>query len=413
MKHLLKNLRNGLIMLGIAVAMLATAELVLRLVFPKLVAPRRPTAEEMAYHFHPDYLVALKPSIQKGYLRTAINGHDYIQWKTNRDSFRGNELRDRPGTRIIVYGDSNVQARFSHLENTFPHRLEQYLGATGRDIEVVNAGVIGFGPDQCLLRFREEVDVYHPDVVIFVLCTDNDYGDIIRNRLFELDPAGKLAQTKHERQVDEQLKPQSLRGWLASLLVTRGMLRELRFMAGASRTDVRPTGHSRLKAYLDAAAREHLIYRKSEPRQVSHFEDRYDIDLALYPESESAVTKVRLMRGILRAAKSLADAKKIKFLVVIQPSAVDLTENTTLSHHELAAYPGYRQDNLTRTTEKICIENGIPYVNLFDVFAQNSPEGLFFRKHNDHWNDAGQELAARVTAGYLQKTLLREANPAR
>jgi hypothetical protein len=168
-----------------------------------------------------------------------------------------------------------------------------------------------------------------------------------------------------------------------------------------------------LKIYLHAAAREYLVYRRSEQRQISHFEDHYEIDMALYPQSESAVTKIKLMSAVLREAKKLADAKNVKFLVAIQPSAVDLTANTTLSYHELVAYPEYRQDFLTRTAENICVQNGISYVNLFDTFAQNGPEGLFFRKHNDHWNDSGQDLAARVTAEHVVKNFLPDARPQR
>ena len=43
--------------------------------------------------------------------------------------------------RVVVYGDSFVQAEFSRLEDTFAERLKARLvGRFGREIEVVNAG---------------------------------------------------------------------------------------------------------------------------------------------------------------------------------------------------------------------------------------------------------------------------------
>src|SRR5439155_6628510 len=74
-------------------------------------------------------------------------------------------------------------------------------------IEVINAGVDGFGPDQSLLRFEQEVDVYQPDIVVFHIFADNDFGDIIRNRLFDVDPSGALVKTMHVRTIDHCLDP--------------------------------------------------------------------------------------------------------------------------------------------------------------------------------------------------------------
>jgi hypothetical protein len=102
----------------------------------------------------------------------------------------------------MVYGDSNVQARFSSLEDTFSHRLEIGLESRlGTKVDVINAGVIGFGPDQSLLRFIKDADVYRPNVVIFHVFADNDFGDLLRNRLFELAPDGTLVETPHQRKL--------------------------------------------------------------------------------------------------------------------------------------------------------------------------------------------------------------------
>lgn len=47
-------------------------------------------------------------------------------WSTNSASFRGPEIGEKTGLRIIVYGDSNILifARFSDVENTFPRDLQ-------------------------------------------------------------------------------------------------------------------------------------------------------------------------------------------------------------------------------------------------------------------------------------------------
>jgi hypothetical protein len=93
------------------------------------------------------------------------------------------------------------------------------------------------------------------------------------------------------------------------------------------------------------------------------------------------------------------------FLVLIQPAVIDMTrDNSLLSYEYLKKYPYYKRTNLTDTVENICIENEIPSVNLFTTFEENTPDNLFFKGENNHWNDRGQDLAAQETARYFKRS---------
>ena len=106
-------IKDSLIVLAISISIFACIEVILRTVADE------PEPEAVAYEFNEDYLFALKPNISKEYARAEENGGDVIHWQTNDNSFRGDELRDSGDYRIMVYGDSNIQARFSTNENTF------------------------------------------------------------------------------------------------------------------------------------------------------------------------------------------------------------------------------------------------------------------------------------------------------
>jgi len=57
--------------------------------------------------------------------------------------YRGDELLTDSTPRVVALGDSNIQAVFSNLEDTFPKQLEKNLIAElGDKVEVVNAGVV-------------------------------------------------------------------------------------------------------------------------------------------------------------------------------------------------------------------------------------------------------------------------------
>lgn len=96
--------------------------------------------------------------------------------------FKGPEIEvPKPaGTfRLIGYGDSNTDG--PSLGNAWPAQLQAVLDeqhTSGRRYEVVNAGVGGYSSYQGLMRFREEVDVYQPDL-IFISFGWNDAAGAI------------------------------------------------------------------------------------------------------------------------------------------------------------------------------------------------------------------------------------------
>lgn len=403
---------DSIIILGISLAILIVSEMILRIVFPEKKVNNPNIFAPLPYQFNENYLISLKPNAKSEFVRSEENGGYITRWKTNNNSFRGAALKDNPRFRVIVYGDSNIQAIFSGITMTFPSQLANYLKRSGMpDVEVINAGVIGSGPDQSLIRFAKEVDEYRPNLVIFHIFADNDFGDIIKNRLFGLDVNGNLIRTDYKITVDKYLLASEHRRRkmvISSLLIVRAAKSIVHFLTqGNSSEEMTKKNMKRrskedlidsLQKKVDA---EYLVYKESKPRQFSHFGDHYDIDIALNPDQESSKTKIRLMEEVLKEANNVARMKGIKFLVLIQPSAIDLTkDNVALSYEYLQKYPKYKKTNLTDAVDRICVSHNINSINLFKVFMENDPEDLFFRG-DDHWNDQGQRLAAKETALYI------------
>ena len=393
---------------AIALAVVILSEGFLRLLFPHA----GPAAS--AYEFHPDYLMTLKPGVEKTFFGLLANGNTAIRWQTNARGFRGAPLEENPDLKIMVYGDSNVQARFSSLKDTFSHRLETALESRlGTNVDVINAGVIGFGPDQSLLKFRKEADVYRPNIVIFHVFADNDFGDLLRNRLFELAPDGKLVETPHERKLLEEEKARltpdanAVSPWSSLYLVqmARNFKKNLTWFFAKSDSDreKRDKSDEILRYFAEKGAAEYAVYRDRKPRRFSLLADQYDLDVATDIESESARAKIALMDRVLRQARDFAASRNTKFFVLIQPSSRDLTENLSPNYRDLAKFSGYGRNNLSSAVDKICRRAGIGRINLFDIFMKNDPQTLYFKKADGHWSDAGQALAAEATADYVQR----------
>ena len=100
--------------------------------------------------------------------------------------------RDRPRRRertpgvprVLVLGDSFVEALQVDLSDTFTAQLEDRLG-----IEVLNAGVSGYATDNEVRAFTATGLAYHPDAVLLVFYVGND---VLENgaRLYLRDPRG-------------------------------------------------------------------------------------------------------------------------------------------------------------------------------------------------------------------------------
>ncbi len=409
---MIRKISQYLLVFGIGLGLFVGLEVLLRFFAPEGTEPDAdldspPSPRVFAYEFDKEYGQRLKKNAEGAFVRSKINGGETISWRSNAHRFRGDALRTDVDLRIMVYGDSNIQAVFSTLESTFPAKLAHYLQPQiHKTVEVINAGIVGYGPDQSYLKFADEVDLYRPDLVVFHVFADNDFGDLVRNQLFVFDALGKLRRAPprikpSDLPLEAASRPAGIKHKLANLSLVRSARWARQAIAGQQTKNLE--GRDWLQYFHKEDRMAHTRYTDRSPAKLPFLHDHYDLDVATSPDSASARLKRRLMEAVLQEASDFARSKQVEFVVVIQPSVVDLTENFWVSYEDLAAYPAYRPNNLTGAVETICRRLNIPYVNLFDAFRRSSPGDLFFFKNNNHWNDAGQDLAARVAAGSLAK----------
>jgi hypothetical protein len=109
-------------------------------------------------------------------------GRNYV--RINSEGLRDVEHAKQkpPNTiRIAVIGDSYAEALQVPLEKTFwavmAEKLRQCPAYAGRQVEVINFGVSGYGTAQELITLRDKVWDYAPDIVLLAVCTGNDITD--------------------------------------------------------------------------------------------------------------------------------------------------------------------------------------------------------------------------------------------
>ena len=355
------------------------------------------------YEPDPVLLHRLVPGAAKIFRRLPVNGGRAVLVRINSQGFRGKEFPlHKTGFRVAVYGDSFIEGEFSPLEETFCARLEAHLSLPGgRKPEVINAGVVGYGPDQCLLKMEKEVSLLKPDLLVEAIYAGNDYGDLLRNRIFRPAPGGGFTRGSPVlapsllQAMEEARSP-----WILPKLLRKGLW----FFQAHGGTY--PDPYSPVERWLEKAREEYREYRSNPNAPVKAlFLDDYDADVAVDPGAPSSRIKVRLMRTVLEGTAAFAREKGIPLVLLVIPSPIDVSPGYDVQVNP-RRHPSYHPGNLSAPLVGTARSLGLPCLDLFDPFHSASKNDLYFHGTDDHWNAKGQELAARLLAAFLRKKKL-------
>ncbi len=388
---------------------LCTMEFVLGKFFP--VRP-------LIYQLDARVLYRLIPGSHRFFVHKPGNGGERIPVVINDQGFRGAPITSTKGTelRIVVYGDSFIESEGTKMEDTFTEQLKRLLGG---GVEVINAGVVGYGPDQIALRVEDEVAGFAPDLVIVSVFVGNDFGELARNKIFRLDAEGGLVENHPE--IGQQLREVfSGAKWAGAKLGTiraisaaadalrRGPVSPRRRHLGAARAE--PTG-ALLRRYIDESLarqrNDYVEFVEGGNDVVSNiFMDTYDADVAFYPEEPGSLYKRAVMEQILVRIDRTLVAKRTPWLLMIIPDPIDVADHYDISV-DPAKYPTHDPTRLTSLLAEMAERNHLQFVSLFDTLHEAPGERLFFRFGDGHWNAAGQKKAAeRVATVIAERGLL-------
>jgi hypothetical protein len=358
------------------------------------------------------YLYRYKPGSRELYRFSAANGGGKVLVTINGEGRRGDPVSmKRP--RILVYGDSFISAVFCPVKQTFVWQLERELRTrVSPALQVVNCGVSGYGPDQESRVLEDDIDRLKPRLAIVAIYAGNDYGDLMRHKIYKLDDQRQLKENNYT--LDPSLASLPLfTGEGPPLYTLRLLQRVWEKLEPAWKHDRTPRPALRGYDYPElwlrkcrAEYEEYIIHGDNVVRNL--VDGHYDADISLAPNSESAQYKRILMNQVIERLKRIAAEHSVPLMLVIIPSPVDVVDNCGISidRHK---YPAYRRSQLTDVIEEIAREQNLPYVNLFNPFREHGASSLYYVVDNDHWRPEGQQLAASLVAGYITQMGLMNA----
>jgi hypothetical protein len=300
-------------------------------------------------------------------------------------------LEKTPGTyRILLLGDSFVEAMQVPIEQTFARTLEATLNrGGGTPVEVYSMGVSGYGTTSEYLWYRDHGRAFHPDLVLLSFYPGND----VRNNSPTLEPTLRPrygADGQLER-VDGVSGEGEQHGWLggsqAYMFVRKLIL----------------TQHPALAERLAKLG----VLNRAALRPVP-MADGVPVDYWVYaanptPEWRDAWTHTEQLLTALRDAVT-ADGARLVVMVVTSREQIYPADWQQL----LQTYPPMQQITWDlagpeRHVLDWCARAGVPCVQLSPAFeAQRDGPRLHFQ-YDGHWTAAGHAVAARTVADFLRQ----------
>ncbi|MGH7787919.1 MAG: SGNH/GDSL hydrolase family protein [Candidatus Binatia bacterium] len=301
-------------------------------------------------------------------------------------------LEKVPGTeRILLLGDSFVEAMQVPIEATFARGLEQHLTRPGDPpVEVMSMGVSGYGTASQYLYYREHGRSFHPDVVLLSFYPGND----VRNNSPTLEPVfppaygadGELERVTSGKAGDGGGRRGLLRSeayaYFRKLLLTRQPVLAGQLASwGVLKKDALIAVPMQAGVPVD-----YWVYATQPPAEWQ----------AAWAHTEQLLTR---LRDAVRA-----DGAKLIVMVVTSREQIYPADWQKL----LATYPDMQAvawdvNGPERRVMDWCARSGVPCVQLSRAFlaARDQSPRLHFL-YDGHWTAAGHALAAQTMADFLR-----------
>jgi len=299
--------------------------------------------------------------------------------------------------RILIVGDSFVEAMHVPLEATFPRLLETELNqdAKGAHIEVVSTGVSGYGTAGELLLFEQEGKRYQPDLVVLAFYPGND----VKNNSPTLEDTLKPvygADGSLQKVVSTEPHKKKPHGW-------RGLI--ARSAAYHYFRQVLLLRHPQLAQRLV-----HFGLLKRDAVKTAPQNAGIPADYGIYatvpsPQWQEAWQHTE---ALLARFQQAVNASGARFMVAVLSSRDQVYPKwwqEIISAHPAMQGQQWNLDEPQHRVEAWCGAHDVPWVALTPAFREAAAhdDAPLHYHHDGHFTAAGHRVAASVLKNHLEQ----------
>jgi hypothetical protein len=353
---------------------------------------------------------SLRPNVQGWYTR---EGQSYV--RVNSEGLRDREHAKQkpPNTvRIAVLGDSFSEAMHVPQEDTFWWLMERRLKAcpafAGKDVEVINFGVSGYGTAQELITLRQKVWDYQPDIVLLAFLTFNDIMDNSR-ALKDTEEMPYFVYKDNQLVLDDSflssrtyLKLDSKWNRLGRWIRDRvRVFQAVHHAAFVYKTFMEVRRARQVMEAQNAEAQK----RQAQPEQAGSAQPKPTlINHWVYYEPREEVWKDawRVTEGLISQMSREVKERGAQFLVVVLDNDVQSLPNPKSRENFMRTIGVTDLSYPNRRVEEFCKSEGIEVLDIAPMMRDYAERNNLllhgFGKDigNGHWNSAGHAQAAEL-----------------
>ena len=401
-----KTARNWIVNLSIGlvsvVLSLAVAELALRSILPLRPYPNHGGQHRIP---HPILGWTLRPGAS--YTREMLEGTIHVAY--NSQGWRDVEHQlQKPVEifRILVLGDSYMEAGTVAIEESFSRQLESLARRANYKVEVINMGVSGYGTLQEHLVFEQFGQQYAPDLVLLAFFTRNDVADNSN----ELRAAGERP----------YLDPTTPDQWQIIPVEFERLQRT--FKQRTTQQKARDAMWRKQFALVRLMQLAHIRWRMNNTRELrarlllTHdIRGPHALGVSYCQEPPVFTRAWQTTERILTQLKQDVHAARSHLAVFTVPAIVEVDREYRQKALAYVEHPEkfcFEEAPGNRRLEQILVTRGIDLIDLLPDFRESHrEEGMqLYPRDDQHWNASGHALAAeRVLSELIARNLLTSA----
>lgn len=370
---------------------------------------------------------ALGPGIE-GWYRQETNMYVRINSAGLRD--QEHSLAKPANTiRVAIIGDSYAEALQVPLEKTFWSTMQEKLkdcpSFAGKQIEIINFGVSGYGTAQELITLREKAFQYSPDIVLLAFCTANDVSDnvrelkktdipyfVYRGSELVLDNSFQESHAFRVRESALNRLGRWVRDHLRVIQAIHQGQRAIKSYIASRRVDkIAPTSNQNGN-HSPAEARQN-----APPQDAVAEAEELGVDNVIYrePADEVWVRAWRVTEGILSEMRKETEARGTKFLVVTLSNGIQVFPDASVREQFMRRVGATDLFYPDKRVRDYCAREGIEVLTLAPAFQSYADQRKVFlhgfskQLGNGHWNEMGHRLAGELITQKVCEMETRES----
>jgi hypothetical protein len=277
--------------------------------------------------------------------------------------------------RILLLGDSFMEAFQVRFEESFPHQLERVLNdSSTRKVEVINASVSGWGTDDELTYLVRYGRSFRPDLILVAMTLHNDVSDNLAEE-FHTFSGGQLYEKPRQEIPFPDYAVLKVKTYLAS--------------------------HSHLTQLFYKFWRQDYVDRAAASLR-SHV-----VDLIHQSPSDRVTMGWLMTERLLEKANSVAAGIGAKMAVFMIPLFIQVSDEGLAQFLQVQGLTRehINIDQPQQIMKRWGKEAGVLVIDLRPEFREWTKErgDTLFLENDGHWTTDGHRLAARIVSKQLME----------